>query len=270
MALIFLEFGESLSQKKIGKDHQGNSPENEHGTWKWWVFNRNLLFQGFIFRFHVSFTGCNSLLKVGWVIPNIYKEFRLRPWHIYLQVQSSPSFQKNVTSFDAIKTMGFFFRVCYGRYGSFLLSLARPILKVYGMEDPIGERSPKRRSKFSALQKVESFHRHSIWFEKKHPFSIPPKVFSLELFLVGKSLDLFFFGDFLLCTTVKSPCSPPFWENIFHFFCIRIEESQIQESWWTNDMSLEPDVRSSQQPTNQPTNANHMALKKPRLLCVGR
>ena len=25
------------------------------GTWKWWVFKRDLLFQGAIFRFHVSF-----------------------------------------------------------------------------------------------------------------------------------------------------------------------------------------------------------------------
>ena len=33
------------------------TPEIQHGTWKWWVSHRNLLFQGSIFRFHVCFGG---------------------------------------------------------------------------------------------------------------------------------------------------------------------------------------------------------------------
>ena len=43
------------------KFHQFINPfELTAGTWKWWVSNRNLLFQGFIFRFHVSFPGCSG------------------------------------------------------------------------------------------------------------------------------------------------------------------------------------------------------------------
>ena len=30
----------------------------KYGSWKWWFLIYNLLFQGFIFRFHVSFPGC--------------------------------------------------------------------------------------------------------------------------------------------------------------------------------------------------------------------
>ena len=39
------------------------TPEIQHGTWKWWFSNRNLLFQGSIFRFHVCFGGC--ILRMG-------------------------------------------------------------------------------------------------------------------------------------------------------------------------------------------------------------
>ena len=53
----------------------GDPPENEHRTWKWWFFNRNLLFQGIIFGFHVSFRGgypFNRQYSLGWM------PFRLR------------------------------------------------------------------------------------------------------------------------------------------------------------------------------------------------
>ena len=40
------------------------SPEIWQRTWKWWVSNRNLLFEGSIFRFHVSFRGRQSFYLV--------------------------------------------------------------------------------------------------------------------------------------------------------------------------------------------------------------
>ena len=36
--------------------------KRKHGSWKWWLLNRNLLFQGTICRCYVSFPGCSRYL----------------------------------------------------------------------------------------------------------------------------------------------------------------------------------------------------------------
>ena len=60
-----------------GSNNQSGNPEGIHPrklTWnlKMMVSNRNLLFQGFIFRFHVSFPGC---------IPQIQRSLRNQPYY---------------------------------------------------------------------------------------------------------------------------------------------------------------------------------------------